>query len=216
MSLRILITGFGPFAGFHFNPTQVLAAELVRRPHPAFARVIRRSHVFPVSYQAVDHDLPKLIANETPDALIMFGLAGRTKELRIETCARNGRSRLMPDISGYLPAKGRIDPTGPPIVPLRSPVKRLLMAVQSTGLPAVLSRDAGRYLCNYLCWRAADAARNGGPRLVTFIHVPAVHGAHIRRRNARAFTLDDLMQAGEAILRAVVAARPQSLPSTSC
>src|SRR5438105_5133828 len=75
MTLRILITGFGPFAGFLFNPTQALAAELVRRPHPAFARVTRHSHVFPVSYEAVDRDLPKLIAGEKPDALIMFGLA---------------------------------------------------------------------------------------------------------------------------------------------
>ncbi len=208
MSLRILITGFGPFAGFLFNPTQALAAELVRRPHPAFARVTRRSHVFPVSYEAVDRDLPKLIAGEKPDALIMFGLAGRTKELRIETCARNARSRLVPDIHGYLPVKGSIDPSAPPVVPLRSPAQRLLLAVQSTGLPTVLSHDAGRYLCNYLCWRAAAAARNGGPRLVTFIHVPVVHRTQIHPSNASAITLGDLMHAGEAILRTIIAIRP--------
>jgi pyroglutamyl-peptidase len=160
-----------------------------------------------VSYQAVDREFPKLIADEKPDALIMFGLAGRGKELRIETCARNVLSRLMPDISGYLPAKASIDPAAPPIVPLRAPAQRLLMAAQSTGLRAVLSRDAGRYLCNYLCWRAADAARNGGPRLVTFIHVPLVHGARLQRGNPRALTLADLMQAGEAILHTVIAAR---------
>jgi pyroglutamyl-peptidase len=208
MSLRILITGFGPFAGFAFNPTQALTAELVQRPHPMFARVTRRSHVFPVSYEAVDRDLPKLIAGEKPDALIMFGLAGRTKELRIETCARNALSRAVPDIRGCLPGKGNIDPSAPAVVPLRSPAQRLLMAVQSTGLPAVLSRDAGRYLCNYLCWRAADAARNGGPRLVAFIHVPFVHRTHIQGGKSSAISLSDLIDAGEAILRTVIAARP--------
>ena len=38
---------------------------------------------------------------------------------------------------------------------------------------STLSRDAGRYLCNYLCWRAAEAAvKPGGPRLAAFVHVP--------------------------------------------
>jgi pyroglutamyl-peptidase len=208
MSLRILITGFGPFAGFQFNPAQALAAELVRWPHPTFARVTRCSHVFPVSYEAVDRDLSALIASEKPDALVMFGLAGATKELRIETCARNARSRGVPDIRGYLPATGSIDPSAPPVMALRSPAQRLLMAVKSTGVPAVLSRDAGRYLCNYLCWRAAAAARNDGPRLVTFIHVPVVHRTQIRRSRSSTVTLDDLMDAGEAILRTVIAARP--------
>jgi pyroglutamyl-peptidase len=208
MGLRILITGFGPFAGFLFNPAQALAAELVRRPHPAFARVTRRSHVFPVSYEAVDHDLPRLIAQQKPDALLMFGLAGRTKELRIETFARNAQSRAVPDVSGYLPEHGSIDPSAPPVLRLRSPAQRLLLAVHSTGLPAVLSRDAGRYLCNYLCWRAAAASRNGAPRLVTFVHVPPVHRLRLHRASPSAFTLDDLMRAGEAILRTFIAARP--------
>jgi hypothetical protein len=68
-------------------------------------------------------------------------------------------------------------------------------------VPTAPSHDAGRYLCNYLCWRAAEAARSGAPRLVAFIHVP-------RLRHARTWpckpplTLDDLTRAGEAILRA--------------
>ncbi|HKN09806.1 MAG TPA: pyroglutamyl-peptidase I, partial [Pseudomonadota bacterium] len=41
MSLTVLITGFGPFPGAPFNPTEPLAQELARRPHPAFANVRR-------------------------------------------------------------------------------------------------------------------------------------------------------------------------------
>ena len=66
MTATILITGFGPFPGAPFNPTEPLAVELARRRHPAFANVRRVAHVFRVSYEAVDRDLPALIAREKP------------------------------------------------------------------------------------------------------------------------------------------------------
>ena len=104
MTATILITGFGPFPGAAFNPTEPLAVELARRRHPAFANVRRVAHVFRVSYEAVDRDLPALIAHEKPQAFVMFGLAGRTKHVRIETRARNVLTRLVPDADGQIPA----------------------------------------------------------------------------------------------------------------
>jgi len=74
---------------------------------------------------------------------------------------------------------------------------------------AALSRDAGRYLCNYLCWRASEAASAPrGPRLVAFIHVPNVRPgpALPSRRRLLPRTLSDLIGAGEAIMLAVLAA----------
>src|SRR6185312_13291679 len=89
MTATILITGFGPFPGAPFNPSEPLALELARRRHPTFAGVRRVGHVFRVTYEAVDAELPALIAREKPAALVMFGLAARTKHVRIETRARN-------------------------------------------------------------------------------------------------------------------------------
>src|SRR5262249_26784386 len=82
MTATILITGFGPFPGAPFNPSEPLALELSRRRHPAFAGVRRVAHVFRVTYEAVDTELPALIAREKPAALVMFGLAARTKHMR--------------------------------------------------------------------------------------------------------------------------------------
>jgi len=51
--------------------------------------------------------------------------------------------------------------------------------VRRTGIPAAISRDAGAYLCNYVCWRATEAAeRDGAPRLVAFVHVPDPRRPH--------------------------------------
>lgn len=205
MTATILITGFGPFPGAPFNPTEPLAVELARRRHPAFANVRRVAHVFRVSYEAVDRELPALIAREKPAALVMFGLAARTKHVRIETRARNVLTRVVPDADGQIPATASIVPAAPMTVSLRAPARRLLMAALATGVPAALSHDAGHYLCNYLCWRAAEATRTGTPRLVAFIHVPEVRRAQVQPRRP-ALTLDDLTQAGEAIVRTALAA----------
>jgi pyroglutamyl-peptidase len=56
--LRILITGFGPFPGAPYNPTQPLVARLLRLRRPAFTDVAFLGHIFPVTYKAVDRELP--------------------------------------------------------------------------------------------------------------------------------------------------------------
>jgi len=208
MGTTILITGFGPFPGAPFNPTESLVLELGRRRHPAFTNVRRVVHVFQVSYEAVDRELPVLLAHERPGALVMFGLAGRARHLRIETRARNAVTRLVPDAAGQSPAIATIAFGGPPTLPLRAPTSRLVAAAHATGVAAGASHDAGRYLCNYLCWRAAEAARAGGPRLTAFVHVPNVLRTPIPHRRRASLSLHDLTQAGEAIVRAALAAMP--------
>ncbi len=205
----VLLTGFGPFPGAPFNPTGPLIRELRRRRHPAFAGVRRVTHVFATAYEAVDRELPALLADEAPDILLMFGLALRTRHLRIETRARNCLFRIVPDAGGHLPESATIAPGAPATLALTSSAHRLVTAARTAGMPAVLSHDAGRYLCNYLCWRASEAAaRRSGPRLAAFVHVPRVHRVPSPRR-LRAqppFSLDDLVRAGEAIMLAALAA----------
>ena len=53
--------------------------------------------------------------------------------------------------------------------------------------------------------RAAAAGRGGGPRVIAFVHVPQVRRAQVRSRWP-ALTLDDLTAAGEAVVRAALAA----------
>src|SRR5665213_4270235 len=87
--LRILITGFGPFPGAPFNPTMPLVTRLTGLRRPAFADVELTGHIFHVTYATVDRELPEIIARHRPQALLSFGLAGRTAHVRIETRARN-------------------------------------------------------------------------------------------------------------------------------
>ena len=203
----ILVTGFGPFPGAPFNPTGPLVERLARLRRPALAHAKIVSHVFPTSYTAVDRDLPKLIARHKPDALLMFGLAPRAKTIRIETRARNSVS-LLPDAGGIARRRLTITADGPQALVMPTPARSLLAAARAAGVRAALSRDAGRYLCNYLCWRASEAARRiDGPRLAAFVHVPKVARLARRRGKRRATTLADLSRAGVALLVTVARTR---------
>ena len=202
--MNILLTGFGPFPGARFNPTGRLVEKLARSRHFASSGVRRTAHVFRTSYEAVDHELPALLARTKPDVLVMFGLAGRTRHVRIETRARNAISRVVPDAAGRRPRAGTIVAGAPATRAMRAPAQRLLKAARSAGVKAALSHDAGRYLCNYLCWRASEAAgQPNGPKVAAFVHVPKVRPARGARR-AR-LTFDQLVRAGEAIVLAAIA-----------
>jgi pyroglutamyl-peptidase len=204
--LRILLTGFGPFPGAPCNPTQPLVARLLRLRRPAFSDVELSGHIFPVTYKAVDRELPELLAKRRPQALLMFGLASRTPYLRIETRARNAVTTLWPDADHTSVRKGSIAP-GTAAMMFGPHTARLLRAAEATGVDARASRDAGSYLCNYLSWRAIEAVDTGhGPRLAAFVHVPllARGGARQRKGATHRITLEELVDAGEAMLLEMV------------
>jgi pyroglutamyl-peptidase len=204
--LRVLITGFGPFPGAPYNPTMGLVKRLTQLRRPAFDDVEFESHIFHVTYATIDRELPKLIESFRPDALLMFGLADRTAFMRVETRARNAVTTTFPDADRNHARKASIV-DGADAALFGPHTARLLRAARSTGIDARPSRDAGSYLCNYLSWRSIEAVRKDkGPRLAAFIHIPLLaRGTASRRKDAsHRITLEDLVDAGEAMLLEMV------------
>jgi pyroglutamyl-peptidase len=135
----------------------------------------------------------------------MFGLASRTPHLRIETRARNAVTMLWPDADHTSVRKGSIA-GGADAKTFGPHTAKLLRAALGTGIDARASRDAGSYLCNYLSWRAIEAVgADNDLRLAAFVHVPllARDGASARKGSTRV-TLDELVDAGEAMLLEMV------------
>jgi pyroglutamyl-peptidase len=203
-SLRILVTGFGPFPGAPFNPTMPLVERLTELRRPALDDVVLTGHIFHVTYDTVDRELPQLITQIRPQALLMFGLASRTAYLRIETRARNATTAHLPDADGNRASKASIV-DGAGAMPFGAHTASLLRAARLTGIDARLSRDAGAYLCNYLSWRAIEATRQpGGPALAQFIHVPLIARDGAAPAAPSGITLEQLVDAGEAMLLELV------------
>ncbi len=211
--LRILITGFGPFPGAPFNPTMPLVKRLTQLRRPAFADVELIGHIFHVTYATVDRELPELIARYRPHALLSFGLADRTAYVRIEARARNAVTTLFPDADRNRARKGSIV-DGADATLFGPHTAKLLRAADSTGIDARASRDAGSYLCNYLSWRAIEAVdAKDGPLLAAFVHIPLLARSGVSRRKGTAhrITLEELVDAGEAMLLEMVRLTRQAM-----
>ena len=212
--LRILITGFGPFPGAPYNPTQPLVARLTKLRRPAFSDIELAGHIFPVTYKAVDRELPVVLAKVRPQALLMFGLASRSAHLRIESRARNAVTLLWPDAAQTRARKGSIG-LGPDALMFGPHTAKLLRAALGSGIDGRPSRDAGAYLCNYLSWRAIEAVNAGnGPRLAAFVHVPLLAREGTQRRKS-CVTLEELVDAGEAMLLEMVKLARQAVRETA-
>lgn len=169
---RLLVTGFGPFPTVPHNPSGVLARRLACVPAFRLAGIDVLSDVLTTAYGTLDTELGAALARR-PDAALMIGVAGRSKAVRVEWRATSRRSTLFPDAKG---ARASLAERPLSRSALRTPVPaaKALLALQRCGVPARLSRDAGRYLCNAAYYRAIES---GVPSL--FIHIPK------RRETAR-------------------------------
>jgi pyrrolidone-carboxylate peptidase len=150
--MRLLVTGFGPFADAQDNASGHLARE---SGHPF--------EILEVAYQAVDECVESLI-KDPPEAMLLMGVDVRASKLRLETVAHNTIGPKA-DVRGEVWGPGPIDPKAPPQISatLWSPWVLEESAIREPGY------DAGGYLCNYSFFRAVQwlpATRVG------FIHVP--------------------------------------------
>ncbi len=202
--MTVLVAGFGPFPGAQHNPSGMLVRRLSPR-RAALAGIGLVTHVFPTSYATVDGDLPRLVAAHRPQAILLFGLASRSRQVRVETQARN-RVSSFPDCRRHAPRSRAIVRRAHPLPVGRRLCIRLLQAVRQSGQRAVLSHDAGRYVCNYALWRALEACADGA-RIACFVHVPAVCGPGRRARSGGGNRphLSALVDMAERMLRAAAA-----------
>ena len=208
--LKVLVAGFGPFPGAAKNPSGPLALAVAQSRRGAASGVRIVGAVIPTVYQEVFSTLSDVLKVEKPDIVLMFGLAGRTPFMRIETRAANVASSIHPDAAGEKPADHSLIAGSPPFLKARAPVQRLLAAARGAGVKAKLSTNAGRYICNAAFFHVLDIARKtDAPKLVAFVHIPGPRGRrpcrqHTGKRNNPSFEI--LNRAGEEILLALIAA----------
>ncbi len=162
----ILITGFGPFPGAPTNPTMRLARHLGRVRRMAFTDMHREVRLLPTTWAMLDA-VPRTVDAVRPEAVLMFGLAGRRRRVTPEARAMNRASPLRVDAEGSPPRERMLARGAPFARPGVLSAVRMMVALRRAGLPAAVSRDAGDYLCNGLFWRMLET---GVPCI--FVHVP--------------------------------------------
>ena len=173
---RVLLTGFGPFPGIAENPSAWLAETLAKQnPPPEFDSELH-ARVLPTEWEAVAALAPRLYETLQPLVMIHFGFSERARSFRIERSAHN-RVALRADARGAMPSGPVILLGGPDRFDTALPAGALAAHLKSCALPAVVSRSAGRYLCNFLYYHSLDwARRQESPCLVLFVHIPLASG----------------------------------------
>jgi pyroglutamyl-peptidase len=188
--LRLAVAGFGPFPGVPKNPSGEIVRALSKMQRFHAANISLDTATLPTAYGAAEAELEKLIAKK-PAAIVLFGVAGRAKHIRVETLARNRASVLFPDHARFTPRERKLSVEGAARLKVRGHAMRMRAAIRQSGARAELSINAGSYLCNAVFYRAlaVTAATTPAP-LTFFIHVPPL--------GANTFSIQMLIRAGEA------------------
>ena len=175
--MKLLVTGFGPFPGVRHNPSGQIALAIGRSARLKRQGVRIAAHELIVTYAALP-DLVELIDREKPDAILMFGIAARTKQPRLERRGENRTRPLSVDASGTRPKSRKLDETAPLVRNVRVALEPLRLAIQRQGFKPTLSNNAGAYLCNAVLFTALGK-RPDAPCI--FVHVPKLSRDGITR-----------------------------------
>jgi len=172
----VLITGFGPFPGVPRNASAALASALAEIAPDRFPGCTFRSATLPTAWRTAPDLLDDLISAYSPVLLLHLGVARRTRGFVVETRARNVRA-ACPDVLGEHAPDRCIAAEGTSELPATLPCSLIYERLRRRGLPVILSRNAGTYLCNTILYRSLTHARaaRASNRIVRsgFVHVPA-------------------------------------------
>ncbi|MFL4976710.1 MAG: peptidase C15, partial [Microvirga sp.] len=146
MKPRLLVTGFGRFPGISVNPSAEIARRVAASPRWRRLGIEAEALVMPTAYAAIDAVLAPALAGGF-DAVLMIGVAGRARQVRVERRAANRASLLSPDVERRRRTAPALAP-GPSHRLSRAGATAALARLRRAGLPCRFSQDAGRYLCN--------------------------------------------------------------------
>ena len=165
---RVLLTGFEPFAGASFNPSEQIVNALKARQ---IEGVELHTAVLPVVFTESSELLRHLIKLHNPDVVICLGQAEGRIEVSFERVAINLDDARLADNAGRTVTDQPIVEGGPDARFTTLPVKAMVTAVRAEGISAGLSTTAGTFVCNHIFY-AMQHALAGTSVLSGFIHVP--------------------------------------------
>jgi pyroglutamyl-peptidase len=168
--MKLLLTGFEPFAGAAVNPSEMIVRQMAGKE---LRGLDVATVVLPVDYVKASAAVVAAIDAHQPDVVVSLGQAARRMAVSIERVAVNLMDYPIPDNGGYQPVDQSVVGSGPAAYFVTLPVKAMLAAVKAVGVPGELSLTAGLYACNHIAYTVLHhVAVNNLPARAGFIHVP--------------------------------------------
>lgn len=196
---RILVTGFGPFPGVPFNASEHLLGTLDGLALPIVPKPRLVTAALPTDWLRAAASFGDLVAKVKPDIVLHFGVSHSATGFVIETCAYNQTSARLDCAGASAPAR-RIRWDAPDRLSATMPAARIVQRLRQEGLPAQLSRDPGRYLCNAVFLESLLLAHRRRIGFACFAHIPALDGAENSGMARSAFGWPELRRGAGIIL----------------
>lgn len=200
--MKILVTAFDPFGGESINPA--LEAVKLMKDKIDGAEIVKLE--IPTVFRKSIDKVAEAIVKENPDVVLSIGQAGGRFEVTPERVAINVDDARIPDNEGNQPIDVPIYEDGAPAYFATIPVKAMVEAIRSAGLPSSLSNSAGTFVCNHIMYGVLYQIEKMGKNIrAGFIHVPFIP-EQVARRPAPApcMSMVDIAKALEAAVSAIV------------
>lgn len=203
--MKVLVTGFEPFAGEAINPALEAVLRLPAKIGQIDVVTCRVPTVFRESIAAVQ----AAIARELPDCVLCVGQAGGRAQITPERVAINIDDAPIPDNRGNQPIDTPIYPDGAPAYFSTLPIKAMVSAIREAGLPAAVSNTAGTYVCNHLMYGVLYTLSKEYPGVTGgFVHVPFLP-EQAASRGAPSLTLEEIVTGLTAAIGAIASEAPE-------
>jgi len=165
----VLLTGFEPFNKQPINPAWEAVRALEGWTEEGFAVQVRQ---LPCVFGAAIETLLAAIEATGPDIVIAVGQAGGRADISVERVAINIDDAPIMDNRGSQLVDEAIVPDGPAAYFATLPIKAIVHALRSAGLPASVSQTAGTFVCNHVFYGLMHAVRTQPSVRAGFIHIP--------------------------------------------
>ena len=167
---RALLTGYEPWGGMNSNPTMDVVGSYRGRK---VGKIEVVTDVLPTSFRGAEERIQELIDRYGPDIVLELGLSGRRRKLKLEKQARNVRYAHGADNDGFRPRGGKILQRGPDVHYATMDMGYLNERLNDEDIPARLSTDAGRYVCNSAYYMTLNRIHQDGmDTKAGFMHMP--------------------------------------------
>ncbi|GAA6093529.1 pyroglutamyl-peptidase 1 isoform X1 [Tachysurus ichikawai] len=161
----IVLTGFGPFRQYLVNQSWEAVKGLKRMGLGANIQI----HIveIPVCYSKAQQDIAEIWQNLKPKVAIHVGIASGTKCIILEQTGKNSGYKDR-DVCGICPADNCCIQGGAERLDSIIDMRSIAKCLKGLGLDVIYSRDAGRYLCDFVFYHSLHY----GQRRAALIHVP--------------------------------------------
>lgn len=210
--MTILVTGFDRFGDLTFNPSELVAQQLVKSRRSTYGEALQ-GRILQTAYVAAANEIEALIRQTQPSIVLGFGVSESRDKICLERFALNLDDAPIQDNAACARGGIEIERGGPAAVKTNVDIAAILRRLVDGGVDAEISNHAGTFVCNHVYYRALRTLEKlRSQALCLFVHVPmpATDSTTVRTPSSQGWQMTDLQKAASGILDELARQRQQS------